>query len=203
MTKNRIHILFILFPFKKSSFFYFQPARTFTTIDDWPTDYDYSCFSLWKNCMDSRCGLTTWCMSMAQVTVYAVYRGLRVFPRPASRSCAYVASLLLVGIVVSLCYRGRRRFFGCFKTQFKCHRKGDTCAETSQKSPLAEINHGPAGGNNAFVSCLPSTLNFGVSSMLLKVGGWILSLLRFIALFVGTLHSATCHGLSHVEVSST
>ena len=61
--------------------------------------------------MDSRCGLTTWCMSMAQVTVYAVYRGLRVFPRPASRSCAYVASLLLVGIVVSLCYRGRRRFF--------------------------------------------------------------------------------------------
>lgn len=44
-------------------------------------------------------------------------------------SCAYVASLLLVGIVVSLCYRG---------------------------------------GNNAFVSCLPSALNFGVSSMLLK-----------------------------------
>lgn len=47
----------------------------------------------------------------------------------APGSCAYVVSLLLVGALICLCYRG---------------------------------------GNNPFVSCLPSALNFGVSSMLLK-----------------------------------
>ena len=61
----------------------------------------------------------------------------------APKSCAYVISLLLSGVIICLC-------------------SGGVALLSIEIKSLSYV------GSNAFVSCLPAALNFGVSSMLLK-----------------------------------